>query len=121
MITASNLHDRVGIMVPDVARDSFGSQSVTYHEARKVWANVKFSKGIRALEHGEMWLPTTIVITMRIHPEVNEYVRLTWEGKTYQITSLNKDIHEGSLTITATTIDEGTDPHEEGSGSGSGE
>ncbi len=121
MITASNLHDRVGILVPDVARDSFGSQSVTYHEARKVWANVKFNKGSRALEHGEMWLPTTIVITMRIHPEVNEYVRLTWEDKTYQITSLNKDIHEGSLTITATTIDEGTDPHEEGSGSGSGE
>lgn len=121
MITASNLHDRVGILQPTVVRGTFGSQVVTYTEIRKVWANVKFSKGNRALEHGEMWLPTTIVITMRLHPDVNEYVRLTWEGKTYQITSLNKDIHEGSLTITATTIDEGTDPHDEGSGSGSGE
>ena len=121
MITASNLHDRVGILKPNVARDTFGSQAVTYVKLREVWANVKFNKGRLALEHGELWIPTTVVITMRIHPEVDEHVRLTWESKTYQITSLNKDVHEGSLTITATTVDEGTDPHDEGSGSGSGE
>ena len=121
MITASNLHDRIAILVPNVARDGFGSQAVTYHETRRVWANVKFKKGNRALEHGEVWNPTTIIITTRIHPDIKERVRLVWEDKTYQIDSINKDIHEGSLTITATTVDEGTDPSEEGSGSGSGE
>ena len=120
MISANILQDRVGLLIPTVVRDSFGSQSATYVHTRNVKARVHFNKGKRALEHGELWNPSTVVFTTRIHKEINERVRLTWEGKTYQIDSINKDIHEGSLTITASTIDEGTDPHDEGSGSGSG-
>lgn len=120
MITASTLRYRVTIFTPATVRDKYGSQSVTFNETRTVWADVHFKKGSRALDHGELWLPNTIEVTTRLHPELTEYVRLRWDGKMYQIDSLNRDVFQGSITILATRVDEGTDPHDEGSGSGSG-
>ena len=121
MITANTLRYRIAVLKPVTVRDVFGAESVRYEFMRKVWADVKFKKGSRALEHGELWLPNTIEITTRLHKGlINEHVRLEWDGKTYQIDSINRDQFAGSLTIVATRVDEGTDPHQGGSGSGSG-
>ena len=108
MITASTLAYRVAILRPVTVRDIYGAQSVRYAYVRDVWADVKFKKGNRALDHGEVWLPTTIVITTRLHSDINERVRLRWDGKVYQIDSLNRDRINGSLTITATEVDKGS-------------
>ena len=108
MITASNLVYRVGIFQPVTVRDIYGAQAVRYQFVRNVWADVKFKKGSRALDYGEVWLPTTIVITTRLHSDINERVRLRWDDKIYQIDSLNRDHFNGSLTITATQVDKGS-------------
>lgn len=121
MISASTLFHRIGILVPVVVRDTYGAQAVRYEFSRKVKADVRFKKGSRALEHGEVWLPNTIEITTRLHPDLTERVRLQWDGKTYQIDSLNRDPSARSITIVATRIDEGTGDEGGGSGSGSGE
>ena len=121
MISASVLNFRIGILVPVVVRDVFGAQAIQYEFLRKVKADVKFKKGSRALDHGEVWQPNTIEITTRLHKSITEQVRLQWDGKVYQIDSLNRDPFAGSLTIVATRVDEGTGGDGGGSGSGSGE
>lgn len=120
MITASTLQYRIGILTPVMVRDVFGAQSVRFDFLRRVWADVRFKKGRRALEHGEVWLPNTIEVTTRLHPDITEHVRIEWSGKTYQIDSLNRDPFAGSLTIVATRVDVGTEGGGSGSGSGSG-
>lgn len=107
MITASNLTDRITILAPRTDRDAYGAQQTAYIPLRKVWANVKFSKGSRALDSGEMWMQNSIVVTTRIHKELTEYCRLEWDGKTYQIDSYNRSRTDGSITITASKIDTG--------------
>lgn len=107
MITASNLTDRITILAPHTDRDAYGAQQTAYIPLRKVWANVKFNKGSRALDSGELWMQNTIVVTTRIHKELTEYCRLKWDDKTYQIDSYNRSRTDGSITITATKIDTG--------------
>ena len=121
MITASTLTYRVGIYKPVTVRDTFGAQATVFEYVRDVWADVKYKKGSRALEHGEAWLPNTIEITTRLHADLTDHVRLKWDDKVYQIDSLNRDRFQGSMTIVATRIDEGTGDEGGGSGSGSGE
>lgn len=120
MITASNLLFRIGILTPTVTRDEYGAQVTSYALTRTVAADVKYNKGKRILEHGEFWMPTTIGITTRLHPDLTEHCRIVWDGKTYQIDSLNHNPFEGSITIIASKIDEGEGPEDSGGGSGSG-
>ena len=120
MLTASNLKYRIGILTPAVSRDRFGAQHTRYDLTRTIYADVRYDKGKRVLEHGEMWLPSSIVITTRLHPELTDHCRIAWDGKVYQIDSFNRDTFEGSITIKASRIDEGDSPEDEGSGSGSG-
>ena len=108
MITASNLLYRIEILTPTIRRDQFGSQVTVYHVSRTVSADVKYNKGRRILEHGEMWLPTTIGITTRLHDDLTDRCRIRWDGKIYQIDSFNRNRFEGSITIIASKVDEGT-------------
>jgi head-tail adaptor len=82
MITASNLLFRIGILTPTVTRDEYGAQVTSYALTRTVAADVKYNKGKRILEHGEFWMPTTIGITTRLHPDLTEHCRIVWDGKT---------------------------------------
>lgn len=121
MITASNLTYRIDILKPVVGQDRFGAQHVRYDYLRTVCADIKYNKGRRALEHGELWLPSTIAVTTRIHEDLTDRCRIRWDGKVYQIDSFNRNRFEGSITITASRVDEGEDPEGSGSGSGSGD
>jgi head-tail adaptor len=107
MITASNLIHRVKILTPRIARDEYGAQLVSYVVTRTVKAHVRFQRGRHALEHGEYWLPNTIQVTTRLHPDLTESCRLMWDGKVYQMDSFNRDPFDGSITIVASRVDEG--------------
>jgi len=108
MITASNLLYRIEILTPVITRDQYGAQVTAYHVARTVCADVRYNKGRRILEHGELWLPTTIGITTRLHHELTDACRIRWDGKIYQIDSFNRNPFEGSITIIASKTDDGT-------------
>lgn len=107
MITAGKLTERVGILVPSVSRSAMGEQLTEYKEACKVWSNVVFQRGVQALNAGEVWMNRNIVVTMRNNRVVTERCRLRWDGKTYVIESLNRSRHDGSVTISASAVDEG--------------
>ena len=107
MITAGKLSERVAILAPHVTRAESGEQLTEYKEVKTIWANVVFQRGSQALSMGEVFLNRSVVITIRNNSVITDRCRLRWDGKTYAIESLNRSVHDGSITITATIIDEG--------------
>lgn len=107
MITAGKLTERVAILVPSTKRGMSGEQITTFEAVKTVWANVIFQRGAQALVSGEVYLNRSVVVTMRNNDLVTERCRLVWDKKTYIIESLNRSGHDGSITITATVLDEG--------------
>lgn len=120
MITASNLTKRIDVLAPATVRSTYGAQKTTYPKVCSLWADVKFSKGARALDNGELWMQNSIVVTTRINASLTDRCRIGWDGKAYQIDSFNRDVQQGSITMTCSRIDNGDPDAEPGSGSGSG-
>ena len=110
MLSAGKLTDRVTILVPSTLQGSFGEQVTTWNEARTVWANVVFQRGVHALTAGEGWLTGSISVTMRDNNVIHDRCRLKWDGKVYMIESFNRSGRDGSITIVASKIDEGNNP-----------
>ena len=107
MITAGKLSERVTILMPEVTRGESGEQVTDFREVKTVWANVLFQRGAQALVVGDVYLNRSVVITMRNNSLITERCRLKWDGKTYIIESLNRSGHDGSITISASVIEEG--------------
>lgn len=108
MISAGALTERVDIMTPEISRGSMNEQVIQYRKAITVWANVQFQRGARALTAGEAWMNSSAVVTMRYMSVVTDRCRLVWDGKTYRIDSCNRSKRDGSITITASVLDEGS-------------
>lgn len=109
MLTSGRLTERVDILMPSVLRGNFGEQQVTYEHIITVWAGVVYQKGSQALTSGELWVTRSITVTMRNNKVINERCRLKWDEKIYKIESFNRSKADGSVTIVASMIDEGTD------------
>lgn len=110
MIESGTLKDRISFLSVIKGRSEFGSQdSSNWAETVKKWAKVTYNKGARAINMGEMWLPNTISVLIRYDNRINERMRFRWNGSLYRIDSLNMSKSDGSGTIVATKLDEGTD------------
>ena len=96
------LRYRVTILNKQVA-SGFG-ETTAYHPAATVWADVTWSKGVKALREGALDAYDTVLIRMRYNDVVTRDSRLQCEGVTYQIQSLHADRQANTIQITATEI-----------------
>ena len=96
------LHSRVTIKNKAVAT-GFGD-TTSYTEAGTVWANISFSKGMKALHEGALDAYDTVIIRMRYNKIVSRDSHLVHDGKEYQIQSFHRDHHENIIQITAAEI-----------------
>ena len=96
------IHSRVTIRNKVVAT-AFG-ETTSYQDAGTVWANVSFSKGMKALHEGALDAYDTVIIRMRYNAIVNRDSLLVHDGKTYQISSFHRNYHENIIQITAVEL-----------------
>ena len=96
------LRYRVTILNKQVA-SGFG-ETTAYHPAATVWADVTWSKGVKALREGALDAYDTVLIRMRYNDVVTRDSRLQCDGVTYQIQSLHADRQSNTIQITATEI-----------------
>lgn len=114
MLTAGSLKDRVIILAPVLERgEMFGEQTIAYVDVKTVWAKVDYRKGSLMLTAGESWMNNEIGVTMRYNSIMSDRCRLRWDGKMYEVESLNGSRTDGSMVIIATRIDEGSGVEEE--------
>ena len=69
-----------------------------------VWANVTWTKGVRALREGALDAYDTVMIRMRWNNIVTRDSLLECMGVTYQIQSLHADYQDNIVQITATEV-----------------
>ena len=100
--TSELLKHRVTILNKQVA-SGFG-ETTSYQPAACVWADVTWSKGVKALREGALDAYDTVLIRMRWNDIVTRDSRLQCDGVTYQIQSLHADKQDNTIQITATEI-----------------
>lgn len=96
------MHQRVTIKNKN-ASATFGD-TTTYSTAGTVWANVSFSKGMKALHEGALDAYDTVIVRMRYNTIVNRDSHIVYDGTEYQIQSFHRDYQENIIQITATEI-----------------
>lgn len=96
------LRYRVTILNKQVA-SGFG-ETTSYQPAVTVWADITWSKGVKALREGALDAYDTVLIRMRYNDVVTRDSRLQHGGVTYQIQSLHADRQANTIQITATEI-----------------
>ena len=99
------LHNRVTIKNKVVAT-GFG-ETTGYQEVGTVWANVSFSKGMKALHEGALDAYDTVIIRMRWNNIVNRDSHLVHDGREYQIQSFHRNYEENIVQITAQEVVQG--------------
>lgn len=82
---------------------NFG-ETTMYEDAGCVWANVTWSKGVKALHEGALDAYDTVLIRMRWNKLVRRDSQLVYDGVTYQIQSFHADRQDNTIQITATEI-----------------
>ena len=85
-----------------------GSSTVTKYEwLNKVesdhgyWCKHDWNKGVKSLREGAMDAYDTVMFRMDFDPAIDRWCLLKFDGKWYQIQSLNGSYHENKLQITA--------------------
>lgn len=109
--------ERVLLKALGYTRNEIGEQVLTYllieGFTSTIPAMVKFSKSMRVVEFGQMWEPTTIVVTTRYSQSLLNARRIEWQGKKYDVDGMpNGDRIAGTITYTCTLHDDGTDSEE---------
>ena len=105
--------ERVLLKTLGYSRNEIGEQILTYLPivgfTSAIPAMVKFSKSMRVVEFGQMWEPTTIVVTTRYSQSLLNARRIEWQGKKYDVDGMpNGDRIAGTITYTCTLHDDGT-------------
>ena len=116
-LPAGNLTERVILKALAYTRNELGEQVLSYlpiegYESA-LPAQVKFVKSIRAIAVGQMWEPTTIIVTTRYSARLLSVRRIEWQGKKYDVDGMpNGDRIQNSITYTCNLHDDGTDSEE---------
>ena len=98
------LNHRVMILnKKDADKLAFG-QTTEYEPICCVWANLTWTKGVKALREGALDSYDTVMFRMRWNSVVTRDSLLECEGVTYQIQSLHANKQENTIQITATEI-----------------
>ena len=98
------LKHRVAILNKvDADKIKFGEKA-KYEQVARVWAEVTWTKGTKALREGALDAYDTVMFRMRWNNIVTRDSQLECEGVTYQIQSLHANKQENIVQITATEI-----------------
>jgi len=116
-LPAGSFTERVTLKSLGYTRNELGEQVLTYQSIEgftsELPAMVKFVKSIRAIAVGQMWEPTTIIVTTRFSNALLAVRRIEWQGKKYDVDGMpNGDRIQNTITYTCTLHDDGTDSEE---------
>lgn len=77
------------------------SNGVKYAIITTIWANVKFSKGVKALNEGAVDAYDVLMFRLRWRGDIDRWCLIKYHGTWYQIESFNEDYKDNQIQITA--------------------
>lgn len=97
------IHQRITIRNKVLDGVGFGD-TTQYEDVKTVWANIAFTKGMKAMHEGALDAYDTVMIRMRWNDVISRDSHIVHDGKEYQITSFHRDYRENQIQITAVEI-----------------
>ena len=98
------LNHRIMILNKVLPTQGEFGETTQYEVKSCVWAQVTWSKGVKALREGALDAYDTIMVRMRYNSVVSRDSRLLIDGVTYQIQSMHRDYQDNTIQITATEV-----------------
>ena len=100
---AGRTRHRITITRPTTTQDDFGGASVAYATVGTYWAEVSRSAGSRGLDYQQTTFKRPYMIILRGYIDVKEDDRLTFEGQTLVIQSIERDLARKRYTTIMAT------------------
>lgn len=100
------LKDPIDIYKSKITTTEYGDSSVIYELYYSTRARVQYNSGSRVNENSEIFYPNVKTFIVRHYVPVEEPMRIKYDGKYYQIESINKDEDYHNIVITATLVNE---------------
>lgn len=103
---AGLLRDKIEVQQPTVVRSNSGANSVIWKKVIETRAKVRYKSGNRAYQNSELVFAYTVDFTVRHYHNINEQMRIVYQGKKYRILAIEKDIVKQWMVINAEVINE---------------
>lgn len=103
---AGLLKEVVTIQKPVVNQDGFGANDVNWSDLITTRASVGYNTGNRVNDNNEITFTYQVTFTVRVYHQINERMRIIWQGKKYRILSIELDKQKQRQTIRTELINE---------------
>lgn len=100
------LRDRITLWNPTRKDSEYGAGYIKYTPMAKVWANVSFVKGQRAMRNGEVDVYQTVMVRLDCHAMLTKRTRIEYDGRFWIIDSFNRDLGKNECQLTMFEIDD---------------
>ena len=97
------LNKRVVILAVEYNAGKYGKtgSKATYTKVAEVWADVTWTKGVKAMREGALDAYDTVMVRTRFNRDLTRNSFLGIDGVIFQIQSFHADYHENAIQITA--------------------
>lgn len=103
---AGTLKYIIEIYKPITIETEYGDSNTEYEYYYKTHANVLYNSGSRVNENGEVFYPNTRTFIVRHYVPVKETMRIKYNDKYYQITSVNPNKYFNDTELIADLVNE---------------
>ncbi len=88
---AGLLTETITVKTPTTTTNSVGEQSTTYTDKATIKARNVINRQTRTNDNGDVWLPATHTLEVRMYQNISDYDIISWNGKIYHILSIEID------------------------------
>lgn len=88
---AGLLTETITVKTPTVTTNSVGEQTTTYTVKATIRARNVINRQQRTNDNGDIYLPATHTLEVRIYQNIGDTDIVTWNGKTYRILGIEVD------------------------------
>lgn len=103
---AGILRETITIQQPITVQNEYGANGIEWKDVISTRAMADYNSGNRQNENNEIVYNYTITFTIRYYHNINDDMRIIWNGKRYRILSINKEIYKQSTTIITELIND---------------
>jgi SPP1 family predicted phage head-tail adaptor len=103
---AGVLNEVIVLRKPVIVKDEFGAEHVVYEDCFRVRAQVKYNSGNRVTESHEILHSNNVTFTIRNQYDVDEKMRIGYNGNEYLILSVNRERQMQRITFITEPVNE---------------
>lgn len=103
---AGILTETITIQQPSINQNGYGANSIVWTDYIRTKSAVTYNNGNRYNENNEIIFTYQVTFTIRIYHQLDERMRIVWNGNKYRILSIEPDKHQQKLVIKTELINE---------------